>query len=234
MSFSTKFSTDYLKIYFNKVKVSQNFYNLIEDYNLHFYHKYNEWSIQKNNFIKSILLNEETKKIYFDNEWNYSLPINYEHLFMNENEKEYYKNNYIIRQNIIINFNNSCGSNLYPFNYPEIVANDYLKYKLNDIYQCYTMEQLNSIQFKYYIETYKKWLYTFDKQFAKSLDVLNPDNMEKYMLNREKEYNKKIREKLWSWKLMDDNFNNLVLLMKMKRKRTKLPTKIWMVICTYL
>ncbi len=229
MSLSTKFSPEYLKIYLNKVKVSQNFSKLLEDYDLHIYHTCDEWIVQKNNFIKSVVLNKETKKMYFDNEWNYSLPINYEHSFMNENEKEYYKNNYIIRQNIEFNYYN--GSKLYPFNYPEIVANDYLMYKLNILYQNFTKY---SIRFEYNTEMYKKWFYTFDTDFAKSLNLLNPVMIEKYMIQREKDYNNKIKKKLWSWKLMDDNFNNLVLLMKMKRKTTKLPTKLWIDICSYL
>lgn len=246
---------NYLKVYLIKLKSNQLNEIVIEQLFLSMYNKYNEWVGPKNN-IKDLLKHKEVSRMYIDNEWNYSLPINYEYPVMNENEKEYYKDLYKCIEYIhfdFIHFDNhfdynhfDYNINYYPHNFPEMVANDFLKYKLEQIYQTNSLYKLTkSNEIINIPNRVKKWLYSYDINISKS-DIDTEPHLHLYKLIKEplkllnyiktvdENYNKRITQQLWSWKITEDERKKLVWFMKTLRKKYKFMTSVWLNIHSYL
>lgn len=233
--------SNYLIHYIKKTKSLQQYEKVLEEMDLLIYRKYNEWIIPKNMF-NNLLLDKDTKSIYNDGEWYYKPPINYKYPIMYENEKEYYKDKYIVREYLVSELF-IYRKNIYPQIYDEIVANDFLMYSLNKLYTSNNITK----EFKLYSFDWKikKWLYSYDdelpkneKKYKNMIDInefiTNPEYILEYIEKREKDYHKKIMEKLWSWKLIEDEKKKLILFMKCSRRKIKCSTIFWVKVLSYL
>lgn len=229
-SISNNDKSDYLIHYIKKTKSLQQYEKVLEEMNLYTYRKYNEWIISKNRF-EDLLLDKDTKTIYLDGEWYYIPPINYNYPIMYENEKEYYKDKYIVREYLITDLFH-YHKKKYPQIYDEIVANDFMMYSLNKLY---TTKHITK-DFKLYSFDWKikKWLYSYNNEKNIHEFITNPDYVSEYIQKRESDYNKKIREKLWSWKLIDDKTKKFILFIKCSRRKFKFSTMVWANVLSYL
>ncbi len=240
---------DYLNIYLMKLDSLQKHGLMIEELYLSIYVKYNECTVQKD--FKELLNDKLMRKIYIDNEWNYSLPINTKFKFITENEEEYYKELYVYREELYIKkFNYSDYT--YPYNYDESIANDFLRFKLNYIYQCNNLNLLDKPKYvknnNFGMNWYsRKWFYSYDFDISKYTKfeephvdlcnmVSNPECMLKYIRNIDNDYNDRTKHKLWNWKIMDDKKEGFHLIMKIRKqqKKTRLSTYLWREVYSYI
>lgn len=233
------------EIYLNKLKQSQLYASLLDELIYRVYYIYDEYKVKS---IDELILYEETKNAYIDNEWNYSLPINYTHKFMNENEKEYYKNTYVYRKYMY--YERASYGNMkhrfqdFPHHYPEFIAIEFLKNKLNHLYQNYKNKR-QFINNNHFCNIIKKWLYSYDADNLKH-DIIHIPNITlvglldypllilEYYQTIEDDYNQRTKKKLCNWKLIDDTKKRFNWLIKVTRKKHKLSTYIWQDIYYYL
>lgn len=222
-------------IYFMKLKQSQNYSLVIEQFDYNVFYKSNNWSVKKNRMM-DFMLDQDMKEIYLDNEWNYELPINHKYDFMKLNDAEYYKDIYTYYENSVFGF-----KSFHKYDFPENVKIDYFTFSLNELYA----NSLNPYNIRFYmVGNPEFWINSF--HLVNSLDmhhgnykefitkIHNPDEMYQYFRMVEKKHNEKIKSELWKWKKMEDTKQKFKWLMKSIRTKHKINNHVWMQMYSYV